>query len=199
MYMYMYMNMYIYIYIYIYICIYIYVYGPSMRSQYEFYAFYALGFICRNQGPLQMICRDADTHARPRLLPGAGRSCTVTVTRSRNIYFSDISWRNIIVWTTNPIPRSPSCLDHAKFSKPPCVLCVRSMRGGFMHRTHGTHGCAFYAFYAWWIYVYMRVCVCVCTCVYTHVCIHECMLSITRMFQVYKNMYVRIKAFTNIC
>jgi hypothetical protein len=34
------------------------------------------GFIFRNWGPLQKVCRDADTHARPRLPPGAapGRS-----------------------------------------------------------------------------------------------------------------------------
>jgi hypothetical protein len=41
----------------------------SVRSMY-YDAFYALGFIFRNRGPLQKVCRDADTHAmRP------GRDC----------------------------------------------------------------------------------------------------------------------------
>jgi hypothetical protein len=42
---------------------------------YAFYAFYALGFIFRNRGPLQKVCRDPDTHASPQLPPGAALGC----------------------------------------------------------------------------------------------------------------------------
>jgi hypothetical protein len=43
------------------------------RITFMFYALYALGFIFRNRGPLQKVCRDADTHARPQLPPGAAQ------------------------------------------------------------------------------------------------------------------------------
>jgi hypothetical protein len=33
------------------------------------------GFIFRNRGPLQKVCRDAETHAKPRLPPGAALGC----------------------------------------------------------------------------------------------------------------------------
>jgi hypothetical protein len=49
-----------------------------MQSLYAaFYAFCAaaLGFIFRNRGPLQKVCLDADTHARPRQPPGAALGC----------------------------------------------------------------------------------------------------------------------------
>jgi hypothetical protein len=59
----------------------------STNAELQIYAFYHLlcvlcveGFIFRNQGPLQKVCCDADTHAKPlhdaitgKLQDGAGR------------------------------------------------------------------------------------------------------------------------------
>jgi hypothetical protein len=46
---------------------------------YALFAFCAFGFIFRNRGPSQKKCRDAHTHARPRLPPGAACACVCSV------------------------------------------------------------------------------------------------------------------------
>ncbi len=49
---------------------------PGEFRIYAFYAFYALGIIFRNWGPLQKVCRDNDTNASLRLtesVPAASR------------------------------------------------------------------------------------------------------------------------------
>ena len=59
-------------------CVYFDVQDGDNLCQCDFYAFYAFcvwGFIFHNQGPLQKVCSDTETHARPQLPPGAALSC----------------------------------------------------------------------------------------------------------------------------